>query len=172
MFTSRSEDTDKFIGVSSACDVLARSEWAFPWLPEVFGSAWDLARHEPNRPPRRRLPAPLAGRLYDAYVQKLRQPAPGPRPEEWQLLGNAVWEHANWLDKAAVEELLGNALSDEYVIGSLHREETIDYVMTTATAQWVAVVDESLEVRSVVDRWRLLDRALKRTTRPSVVSGP
>jgi hypothetical protein len=172
VFTARSEDTDKFVGVSGVCDVVARLDWAFPWLPQAFGAAWDATRRqEGNRPPRRRLSSHIAEALYDAYVQPpLRQPTAGPHAEEWQQLSAGLWEHANWLDKATIEELMGSALAVEYVIGSRDRDETIDHVMTAMTARWVAIVNQNLEVGSVLDRWHVLDRALKRTTRPVAVS--
>jgi hypothetical protein len=36
-------------------------------------------------------------------------------------------------------------------------------------ANWLDVVDGDLRVLSLVDRWKLLDRALKRVTRPTAM---
>jgi hypothetical protein len=173
VFTARSEDTDRFVGASSVGDVVTRLQWAFPWLAQAFGNAWATARHQPNRPPRRRLAPEDAELLYDQYVSALRQGAmqPADRAEDWQALDDGMWEHANWLDAAMIRELLGKTLSDEFVIGSLDREETLDQVVAIGTARWIAVVDEDLRVLSLVDRWKLLDRALKRVTRPTAMSG-
>jgi hypothetical protein len=78
-------------------------------------------------PPRRRLAPEDAELLYDQYVSALRQGVmqPADRAEDWQTLAGGMWEHVKWLNEAMLRELLGKTLSDEFVIGSLNREETL-----------------------------------------------
>jgi hypothetical protein len=164
VFTERTEQIDQFAGLAGVDDVVARLEWAFPWYAEAFGKAWQVARqNDPSRPARRRLSPDVADMLYNRYVSQLRKPQQGDRPDEWQELRDGLRERANWLDKASVKELLGDALVVEYVIGSLDREQTLNQAIAIGTARWIAVVDHNLAAPSVVDRWKLLDRALRKT---------
>jgi hypothetical protein len=168
MFTARSADIDRFLGTSSLCDVLNRFEWAFPWLAGAFGSAWDLARVRPDGPPRRRLAPDAAELLYDNYVGVLRRGGPQPpnRPEEWVRLNDGLSEHATWLDQALIRELLGDSLSNDFVIGEPDRDETMERVVDVGRGRWVAVLDNELRAKTLVDRWLLLDRAASRATTP------
>jgi hypothetical protein len=165
VFTERTQQIDQFVGVAGVDEVITRLEWAFPWLAEAFGKAWQDARQsDPNRPARRRLSPDVAETMYHSYVAELREPQKGDQPQEWQQLRDGLWERANWLDQATVKELLGDALLVEYVIGSLDREQTLNQAIAIGTARWIAVVDHNLATPSVVDRWKLLDRALRRNT--------
>jgi hypothetical protein len=165
VFTTRTENTDKFLGISSACDLLMRLTWAFPWLPRAFGIAWDesLRLRAEGSGPQWPLTSDEANSLYEKYVNELRpQPQPRVQPAktlEWQQLEDGVWEHATWLDRGRIKKLLGDTMSRDFVIGYYEQPETLQAALATVSTRYVALVSESLEVRSVVDRWKLLDRA-------------
>lgn len=189
VFTSRSDGIDTFAGVCPVGVVLTRLAWAFPWLPNALAEAWsDLRTSDANRPPRRRLASHDAARLFADYVHRLQitgnrpvQTAPataatpatavpppaastGPPPlqrlEEWQDLGSGVWEHANWLDEATITELMGDGITKDFVAGSSAAAEALQAALSKASGQYIAVLNDRNEVRSVIDRLQLFPALL------------
>jgi hypothetical protein len=172
VFTNDSEGHDVFLGVSSVCDLVSRLAFSFPWLAQAFGTAWDQARRSKEGGlPRRRLSTADADALYDAYVQGLRA-QPATLTEDWHQLADGVWEHAQWLDRASIIECLGASLSCDYVVGRGDEDAQLADATAEALAvgrsRYVAVVNASLEVRFLVDRWRLIDRSLRRGARAEI----
>jgi hypothetical protein len=79
--------------------------------------------------------------------------------KKWQDLGG-LWEHANWLDAASVTELLRAGLTKDFVAGTSNTAEALQAATATAAGQYIAVVNDRHEVRSVIDRSKLLGRLL------------
>lgn len=180
VFTSRSDGIDTFAGLCSVDVVLTRLAWAYPWLPQALAEAWtELRASDAHRPPRHRMASGDAAFLFAKYVAGLQSSVfPPPQPpsapaglppgatsptthqeEEWQDLGGR-WEHANWLDSATITELMGAGLTRDFVTGTSESAEAVQAALATASGQYIAVVNDRNEVRSVIDRSKLLSRLL------------
>lgn len=179
VFTSRSDRIDTFAGVCSVDVVLARLAWAYPWLPAALADAWkDMRSSDPHRAPPRRMAADEAAALFAKYVDVLQRPPFPPvsasqpvpevpplagvrsivRAEEWQDLGG-IWEHANWLDTAAVSDLMGEGLTKDFIVGTSDATEIVQAALA-ASGQYIAVLSDRNEVQSVINRSKLLARLL------------
>ena len=152
----------------------------------------ELRTRDKHRPPPRRVSSHDAAELYSTFVRALQlwpgdtpiaahgpaeqpdaplattappdpnMPEPVPQPQqEWQKLDN-IWEHANWLDDAFVEELLGQALTNVSINASDLDTQTLPAALTSSTSRYVAVLTDNDELQSVVDRSRLLSNLLAR----------
>jgi hypothetical protein len=164
----------RFVGLATPGAVRWSLARLYPWLEAAFALAYALLadgdpQHRLYRPtsPGGALGVDAVRRLLAPYLQQLqREQADDPGPGEWTPLASAhnTWEHAVYVGRAEIENLLGEELKRPTVRHDLPQAEKIKAVLLLS-GDFAAVVDTEQRLQGLVDRRRWIEEAARYVAR-------
>lgn len=182
---------NEYLGAASTesiCWALARR---YPWLESAFAAAYDEAISTQGKPliesDTGRLASYQAADAITKYVEKLKFPltkggvpvppaaaapppaAPAtpptpPNPEEWTQLrpDKNVWEHALWIDRSLLHDVLGKVLWTDQLM-ELSDSKTKVKAIVSLNDPFIAVTKPSGQFLFLIERTRVLKDIAQRT---------
>jgi hypothetical protein len=161
-FVRHVDGVRRFLGLGSAADVRWALGSRYPWLESEFSAAYAEAVAESAgkamAEDRVALGPEVAVKVAEKFIARVRQPTPGPSPDEWVQLTDA-WEHARWIDGKRLDSLFGDLLDHSYAEKTLRTTQAeVAAQILNGRGAFVAVVDADRRLLGVADRTALLEQ--------------
>lgn len=182
-----------FVGAAAPSAVRWALAREYPWLERAYVQAYSAifpgpAGELPMPPGAAPLPheatvriSSAAGALTTAHAERLvlgfvnhpsihpqdqAQEPPEDERDQWVVLrlnGETYWEHAKWLSRSLLKDVLGDVLTTQAVRASAtDRGERVTRAVLRAEASFVALVDRRGTFIDLVDRLALLEELAER----------
>lgn len=157
----------RFVGFAHPAEVRWSLARRYPWLEEAYAKAYAaFAQGDQNlyRPTDSRgaLTPPAIFKILQFYLDALQKTQEfQPASHEWTPLGQdpPTWEHATWLRRADLEDVLGEVLKRPTVSAALPRNDKIRAVLRQS-GDFVAAVDGE-NVKTMIDRRKWTEEAAR-----------
>jgi hypothetical protein len=156
------DPVEEFFGEARPSDVATLLASKYSWLETDYMEAHRLAGLEVNpvRPPEPR----NANQVLENYLKKVQIASSPPPPplNEWVVFEGSYSEHAQWVTKELLLEILGTKLNRYFV----KRDPTVNgsasaqRVLLT-DADFVAIVDTFGSFGYLIDRYQALDQTVR-----------
>ena len=153
---------EEFVGEARPSDVAAMLALKYPWFEDSYMNAQRQAglEYSPTRPP---LPHQPPALLSEFLRQVQINPAPATPPSnEWVLFEGHYAEHAEWLTK----DLLSDILKKKLNRSSVKRDPAVNSSTAAQSvlltdADFVAIVDTFGTFLHLIDRYQALDQGVR-----------
>ena len=159
-----SDPAEEFLGEARPADVVSALAIKYPWLEQAYIESHIYAvQNQLNY--NQTLLGPInptdGNMILNSFLNNVKGP---PQPTGWVTLGHYS-EHAEWITKDSLLQLLGKRLNPYSVKRDpAVADKTAARVLLRTDADYVAIVDTFDRFRNLVDRYRALDEVVRRET--------
>jgi hypothetical protein len=162
----------KFIGTASVVDLKVGLSRKYPWLELAYAEAWGLAfnvsahdfdPYQANAVFQDPVDPSTAIQLLRHFKNAIQHRSlPAPTSSGWELIGQDIWERADWVTPSLIAELLKRGLVRSGVVRDLDASsDQFARRLLRAEGDFVAIVEPNGVFHSVVGRRSFLDRAAR-----------